>query len=143
MYACAVLYANINPVHAACKSKQTAPSAPIAFCTSQAVQGSTASGDIVDTTIISNSSGRTPVCASACLPASTAIDTVDSDSAIWRFSTPVRSRIHASFVSTIFDRSSLSMIFTGILDPVPHIFPIIISASLFTFVFILFCFKIF
>ena len=66
-----------------------------------------------------------PAFSTARFAASDAIKDDVSSPAIWRFLTPVRSRIHSSLVSTISERSSLLKILGGIYDPVPHIFPII------------------
>ena len=101
IYACAVLYANKNPVQAAFRSKQAAWTAPSSFCTSQAAQGSSTSEVNVHTINRSISSGCTFPFSNARLAASAAMDTVVSSSMICLLATPVRSRIQASLVSTI------------------------------------------
>ena len=99
--------------------------APIFACTSQAPLGKQESGDEVAKRIRSISSGAIPACSMALAAAFAAISDVLSSVAIRLSPMPVRLRIHSSFVSTIFDRSSFVTICSGTYEPVPIILVVI------------------
>ena len=81
------------------------------------------SGVSVPTTTMSSSAGSTPASSSAFRAASTQrSEFAVRGSAMWRDRIPVRSVIHASFVSTIFSRSRLVNTFGGAYIPSPTIF---------------------
>ena len=78
----------------------------MAFCTRHAVEGKNMSGVTVQRMMAFTSEAATPRCASAQRAASMAISEVAIPAgAMWRSRIPTLSRIHWSFVSTIFSRS--------------------------------------
>ncbi len=97
----------MKPLHAAERSKPKPP-APSAACTRSAVAGNASSGVAVASRIASICPAAMPAAASALSAALVAMKAqVSCGCARWRLPMPVRSRIHSSEVSIVFDRSSL------------------------------------
>jgi hypothetical protein len=97
----------MKPVHAAEISSAAALVAPSSACRSHAVDGSRRSGVAVESTIRSSSPGWMPARSIAMREACAAMSAAPiSAGAMRRSWMPVRSRIHSSFVSSVFDSSS-------------------------------------
>src|SRR5712691_5132700 len=112
----ATLSAYRKPVHAAWTSNAAARLAPSRAWRSQACEGSRRSGEQVATTRASISRGVRPVSWSTCSAAALAMQAFDSSGPATRRSRiPVRSRIHWSDVSRIFENSSFVITRLGVM----------------------------
>src|SRR5437868_15143476 len=116
MNCCAISTPNKNPAQAAETSRQAAFLAPIFFWTKQAVAGKIMSGVAVATRSRSISSGEIFACSIALSAAVAAMWLVVSSLAAMRRSLiAVRVVVHSWLVSIMRDRSSLVIIFSGVL----------------------------
>src|ERR1700722_5989179 len=113
----------MNPEHAADRSNPHARVAPRLLWTRQAVAGNIISGVTLATTIRSISEAGTFLLARTSRAAAVArSEEATPFSTTWRSRMPVRSRIHASLVSTSFSNSALDITRGGTYPVTPVIF---------------------